>query len=295
MKIIILVLLNILNQDLNAQKVNNNESYFNYTYDRNIIKINNIEKLVIGAFFKSDYIGKRAFYFNKIGLLYRADFFDKQGNLKNKYEYILNKQKDLINVIHFDYETKKSDTVFYFKKYLNGQIIQDSIKRESNFSETLDYTYDKKNYLTQIIFTTYLNSIKSSFKIKSFQNNSLGKPEKIKETFFQNSKDSNKMIISDRIIDYYKFGKINSETEEIETSNLILQNQGSSTYFYDKLKNLIKIKRAKGKTIEYKYNPSGLLTNEEDTFKVDEDVIKMTYKFVYFMHSKLKFDNKKKK
>ncbi len=282
MKLFLFLVFQQITQFSLAQKVNDDTNYFDYTYNKKIVSKNKIEKITVESFSLLDKIGKREYYFDRMGLLLETKIFNTKDKLISKYLYALNGSEDLINIFHYDFEIGKADTIFYFKKYFKNRIIEDSIIREKNYGETLSYTHDNKDRVIQTKINYYLgNATMSSSKIISYENNNIGQPIKIKESILRPYYDSNWMEISRRNLEYNSNGTIKSEIEELELSVHSLLDKGNSLYFYDNFKNLVEIKRNKSKSIKYKYNKMGLLSNEESMFYIDEDKIEMTNKYTY--------------
>lgn len=68
-----------------AQIVNDDMAFFNYTYDKNLFKINKVETVSIESFFS----GKKSatttiYYFDKNGLLTKRTLNDRMGVVKNE-------------------------------------------------------------------------------------------------------------------------------------------------------------------------------------------------------------------
>ena len=82
-----------------GQIVNDDMTFFNYSYDKKLIKLKKVETLTIQMYFsdgKSS--GKTIYHFDKEGLLTRQTIQDTIGILKSEFYFITNNHNDLISI-----------------------------------------------------------------------------------------------------------------------------------------------------------------------------------------------------
>ena len=110
-----------------AQIANDESNFFNYTYDKELIKRNKVETATVEWNFKDGKgSGKSIYHFSKQGILTRQVIIGQDDKLISEYNFLTNSQGDLISRIKKSYEYNTADTVNYFKIYNAGKLIKDS-------------------------------------------------------------------------------------------------------------------------------------------------------------------------
>ncbi len=282
MKILLLLLTCLINHNIFCQSLNDCGSFLNNTYNQKLIKKNRIKEIEIENYYEADYLTKYKLYFNNDGRLLKLLILDKFSKIKRKGLYYINKQKNSISIYRYNTEFNKTDTITYVRKYFKGKIVKDSISYSKDFTQAFNYKYDYKNNLIKNTINSYYKlNHNITKKVFTYENNNIGKPQRVIEMFYESVNDSIGVLLSKRNITFNKIGKIKSEIEELNSHNYSPQNNGNSLYFYDKFKNLIEIKRPKGTSYKYKYSDAGLLEFESSQFSIDDKEIKMSNRFIY--------------
>ena len=252
-----------------AQIVNDDMAFFNYTYNKNLFKINKVETVSIESFFS----GKKSaattiYYFDKNGLLTKRTLKDRMGVVKNETYFITNSKNDIASKIQNDYEYKKFDTAIFYKLYDGKRLIKDS---SSEIPIGYNYDYDKMGILLKT--TIYLNSSLGNNSKRIIINNldSLKRIKNIVETLYQNNENTTSTEYSNRDIFYNKNGKVEKEIEKLNSKYSWMCNNGSVNYLYDSVGNLIKSNRANAASYTYTYNDNGLIATKQMEMKVEKD------------------------
>jgi len=261
-----------------GQIVNDNMTFFNYSYDKTIIKLKKVETITIQMYFpdgKSS--GKTIYHFDKEGLLTRQTIQDTTGIPKSEFYFITNKYNDLISTIEKDYEHNKIDTVIYFKSYEGDKLIRDSSSR-IHFS--FNYEYTKNGKLLKTIVNTNLGLGYNTKRVIINKLDSLDRIINIVETVYENEKDLKGALFSNRDVFYYDNGKIEKEVEKINSNNPLFINSGSINYVYDSNRNLTQILRTNAASFTYTYNDKGLIaTNKMDMILESDEFLDTDTKF----------------
>jgi len=135
-----------------GQLVNDDMTFFNYDYDKTIIKLKKVETVTIQMYFSNgESSGKAIYLFNKEGLLTRQTIQDATGILKREFYFSTNYHNDIISRIQKDYEHNSTDTVIYFKSYDGDKLIKDS---SSEIPISFNYAYSKNGKLIKTIVNT---------------------------------------------------------------------------------------------------------------------------------------------
>lgn len=113
-----------------GQIANDEDAFFNYSYDKALIKRNKVQTVTIQTGFSDGKsAGKHIYEFDKVGLLNKQSIYDSGGNLKREIHFKTNSQHDLHSMIQNDFEYNRVDTIRYFKSYKGNQLIRDSSSR----------------------------------------------------------------------------------------------------------------------------------------------------------------------
>ena len=257
-----------------GQIVNDDMTFFNYRYDKKLIKLKKVETLTIQMYFsdgKSS--GKTIYHFDKEGLLTRQTIQDTIGILKSEFYFITNNHNDLISRIEKDYEHNRIDTVIYFKFYEGDKLIKDS---SSNIPSSFYYEYTKNGKLLKTIVNTNFGLGYNTKRVTINKLDSLDQIINIVETVYQNEKDLKGTLLSNRKIFYYDNGKIEKEVENINSSNPLFVNNGSIKYVYDSNGNLTQILRTNAASYVYTYNDKGLITTKKMNMNLESDKLLRT-------------------
>lgn len=265
----ILILLLIQTVLAFGQIPNDDQNFFNYTYDKSIIKTNKVKTVTIEMSFKDGKIStKSIFYFDKDGLLTKQSLVDSNGKLQGEFYFFTNSYSDLIYRIHNDYEYKRIDTVKYFKSYLDDKLIKDS---SSQLPISYHYEYGSNGNISKTVIVSNfgLGNYRKRVTINKFD--SLNRMSNSVETVFQNEIDTTGIIFSDRDYFYNKNGKIESEVEKLNSKYSWMANKGSINYSYDQNGNLTEILRKNAASYYFTYNDKGLITKKRIEMKLDSD------------------------
>jgi YD repeat-containing protein len=252
-----------------GQIANDDQSFFDYTYNKSIIKTNKIQTVTIEMSFPSGKSSsKSTYHFDKDGLLTKESIIDSGGKLLLEYYFLTNTHGDLIYRIENDYQYKRVDTVKYFKSYSDDKLIKDS---SSQLPISYNYEYDLNgNIFKTVIVSNYgLGYYNKRVTINKFD--SLNRISNSVETVFQNEIDTTGIIYSDRYYFYNKNGKIVKEVEKLNSNYSSMANKGSINYSYDQNGNLTEIVRNNAASYYYSYNDNGLITKKRMNMKLDKD------------------------
>ena len=261
-----------------GQIVNDNMTFFNYSYDKTIIKLKKVETLTIKMYFPDGRSpGKTIYHFDKEGLLTRQTIQDTTGIPEREFYFTTNHHNDLISRIEKDYEHNKIDTVIYFKSYEGDKLIKDS---SSDIPVSYSFEYAKNGELLKTIVNTNFGL---GFNRKREIINKLDSSDRIiniVETVYENEKDLKGALFSNRDIFYYDNGKIEKEVEKINSQYAWMHNKGSVSYVYDSSGNLTQILRTNAASCTYTYNDKGLITTSKMDMMIEsDDIVDLETKF----------------
>ena len=252
-----------------GQIVNDDMTFFNYSYDKNIIKSKKVETVTIEMYFSDGKrSGKTIYHFDKEGLLTRQIIQDATGIPEREFYFTTNYHNDLISRIQKDYEHNKIDTVIYFKSYEGDKLIKDS---SSGNPISFNYEYTKNRKLLKTIVNTNFSLGYNIKRIIINKLDSLDRIINIVETIYQNEKDLTGTLFSNRDIFYYDNGKIEKEVEKINNQYSLMDNNGSISYMYDSSGNLTQILRTNAASYIYTYDDKGLITTKKMDMKLESD------------------------
>jgi hypothetical protein len=252
-----------------GQIVNDDMNFFNYSYDKTIIKSRKVKTVTIEMYFSNGKSsGKTIYHFDKEGLLTRQTIQDTTGIPKSEFYFIANNHNDLISRIEKDYEHNRIDTVIYFKSYDGNKLIKDS---SSNLHISFNYEYTKNGKLLKTIVNTNLGLGYNTKRVIINKVDSLDRVINVVETIYQNEKDLKGTVFSNRDIFYYDNGKIEKEVEKINSNNPLFVNNGSTNYVFDSNGNLTQILRTNGASYIYTYNNKGLIATKKIDLNLESD------------------------
>lgn len=249
-----------------GQIVNDDLSFFDYSYDKSIIRKNKVESVTINMSFSyGKSLSKSIYYFDKKGLLTKLSVLDSKGKLERDFYFLTNSHNDLISRIQKDYEYKRADTVHFFKYYAGSKLIKDS---SSQIPISYIYEYSSNGNLMKTVVNSNFGKRVASNKFDSLNRiiNSI-------ETVFQNEKDLTGTVFSDRDFFYGKNGKIEREVEKINSKIFWMANKGSINYVFDLRGNLTQIIRINADSYFFTYNDKGLITTKKTDLKLESDDI----------------------
>lgn len=249
-----------------GQIVNDDLSFFDYSYDKSIIRKSKVESVTINMSFSyGKSLSKSIYYFDKEGLLTKLSVLDSKGKLERDFYFLTNSHNDLISRIQKDYEYKRADTVHFFKYYAGNKLIKDS---SSQIPISYIYEYSSSGNLMKTVVNSNFGKRVASNKFDSLNRiiNSI-------ETVFQNEKDLTGTVFSDRDFFYGKNGKIEREVEKINSKIFWMANKGSINYVFDLRGNLIQIVRTNAASYFFTYNDKGLITTKKTDLKLESDDI----------------------
>jgi hypothetical protein len=267
----ITILISLLIQTILSfgQIPNDDRNFFNYTYDKSIIKTKKVKTVtILMSFSDKKSSSKSIYYFDKDGSLTKQSIVGSDRKLKLEFYFLTNSHKDLICRIQNDYEYKRIDTVKYFKLYAKDKLIKDS-SSELPISYNYEYGLNGNLIKTIIISNFGLGNYKKRVIINKFD--SLNRISNSVETVFHNETDSIGNIFSDRDYFYNKNGKLESEVEKLNSKYSWMANKGSINYSYDQNSNLTEILRNNAPSYYYTYNNKGLITKKRMNMKLDSD------------------------
>lgn len=250
-----------------SQTVNDEYAFFDYTYDKSLIRKNQVETVTIQTSY-GDGInwGKSIFHFNKEGFLTKQLILDSTGTLLRTFHFKINAQTDLIAIIQEDLEIKRTDTTLYYKQYKNGLLFQDSC---STTPMRYNYEYNRNGILQKKITTAFGGTQNEKKRITLFQLDTLNRPIHVVDSLFtQNNKEV--VIISDRDYVYNKNGKVENIIEKIDGAHFEIINDGSWKYSYDSKGNLIQSTRNNDAFYFFTYDEKGLIIQCKTILQLDE-------------------------
>ena len=139
-----------------GQIVNDETSFLNYTYNKDLFKNNKIEAVTIESF----YSGKKGsttttYHFNNRGLLIKQTRQDTVGILKKEIAFVFNSHNDITSRIEKDYEYKKNDTINFYKLYDGERLIKDS---SGEIPDSYSYDYNKRGIILKTTIYSNLGS-----------------------------------------------------------------------------------------------------------------------------------------
>lgn len=252
-----------------GQIVNDDLSFFSFSYDKSFLKNNRVETVTIERILQE---GRKSnisiYHFDKEGLLDKQTIQNEKGVILCEFYFKPNSHSDLILRIKKDYQYKQVDTLKYYKYYEKNKLIKDS---SSELPMSYLYEYNSKGKLIKSV-------IHSNFglgnKVKRVTNNkldSLGRISNSIETVFYNDNDSIGTLFSDRDFIYAANGKLEKEIEKVNSKNSWMANKGSINYVYDSNGNLKQLINASATSYSYTYNEKGLILTKRSRFKIEPD------------------------
>lgn len=240
-----------------GQTVNDDLSFFSYSYDKDKLKNNKVETVTIEMILPSGKkSSKSVYHFNEEGLLDKQIIQDKKGIILREFYFRPNSHKDLISRIQKDYQYKRNDTVQYFKYYKDDYLIRDS---SSEMPISYCYEYNSEGGLTKTVINSNFDLGNKAKRVIINKLDSLGRVSNSIETVFQTENDSTGTLFSDRDFYYYPSGKLEKEIEKLNSGYSRMANKGSINYEYDSGGNLIGLMRTNAASYIYTYNEKGLI------------------------------------
>ncbi|MFT3934494.1 MAG: hypothetical protein QM726_12805 [Chitinophagaceae bacterium] len=254
-----------------GQVVNDDLSFFNYSYDKDIIKSNKVETVTIEMMLPGGKKSNKAIYhFDNEGLLDKQSTQDEKGNVLREFYFSHNSNNDLILRIGKDYENKRTDTVRYFKYYENNKLIRDS---SSEMPVSYTYVYNVNGKLFRAVTRSNFGPGSNTKRVMVNKFDDSGRIVNIVETVFQNENDLTGTIFSDRDISYNNKGKIEKEAEKLNGKYSWMANKGTINYVYDSNGYLTQVLRTNAASYTYTYNSSGLIVTKKMNLKIAPDGI----------------------
>jgi hypothetical protein len=254
-----------------GQIANDGLSFFNYSYDKSIIKTNKVKTVTIDLLFsKGKSSSKSIYHFDKEGLLTKLLILDSTDKLEREFFFFTNSHKDLISRIQKDYENKKVDTVHYFKFYEGNKLVKDS---SSEIPISYTYEYSSNGNLIKTIVSSNFGLGNNTKRITVSKFDSSNRIVNNVETVFQNENDLTGTVLSDRDCFYGKNGRIEREVEKLNGKYSWMANKGSIKYVFDESGNLTQILRTNAASYFYTYNDKGLVTTKKMDMKLESDDI----------------------
>jgi YD repeat-containing protein len=249
--------------------VNDGLSFFNYSYDKDILKRNKVETLVIEMILPDGRKSSKSIYhFDKEGLLEKQVIKDENGNVLREFFFRHNTHNDLISRIKKDYEYNLVDTVLYFKYYENNKLIRDS---SSEMPISYSYEYNLKGKLINTVINSNFGLGNNTKRVTVNNLDGLDRISNSIETIFQNENDSTGTLLSDRDFIYYSNGKLEKEVEKLNSENSWMANKGSISYVYDNIGNLTHVIRTNAASYIYTYDEKGLILSKKMNLKTEPD------------------------
>lgn len=261
-----------------GQKVNDDFAFFNYNYNRGLIKHNKVEVVIVNLYSKGISSGKIKFYFDTAGLLIKEIISDSSENIKREFRFTTNSHKQIVGRKQIDYEFNRTDSVKYFKIYDGQKLVNDS---SSEMPVRYEYVYDKKGNLINSIVYSNFGSGNMTKRVTEYTIDGFGRPSKIIETVYQKTKDSIGAVFSNRNIFYNEKGNVIKETESLNNENSWPANKGSITYVYDRFENLVQILQTNAASYKFTYNKMGLITSKQTNITIDESNFETFHKYTY--------------
>jgi YD repeat-containing protein len=252
-----------------AQKVNDDFNFFNYTYDREILKKNKVQTVTIElTTADGKFLSKSIFHFDKKGYLEKQVIKREKGGVLREYYFKRNSQNDLSMTIQRDYENNSVDTTLYFKEYDNNRLIKDS---STELPISYYYEYNTKGILIRTIIHSNFSLANKTKRVIVYTLDSLDRIANIKETLFQNENDLIGTLLSDRDFFYNKNDKLEKEIEKLNFKNSWMANNGSIYYVYDNFGNLTQLIRTNAASYTYTYNKKRLVLTRKMKLKTEPD------------------------
>ena len=259
-----------------SQVVNDEQSFFDCSYDRQQVRKNKVESVTMDSYSKGKISSQQIFYFDSTGLITKQIITNNIGKRARMFRFAFNKRGDLIRRTQVDDELHKTYIVNFYKQYFNGLLVKDST---DEMPVTEEYFYNEKGQKTRTIVTSNFGTV---FKrIITYTLDTLGWPERITEKEFQLQQDSVGILFSDRTVFYNKTGHIYREEETLTGPNAWMANKGSIRYTYDDRNNLIEIIRSNAATYKYTYDDRGLITSKNMQPALDKSHFESGDRFSY--------------
>ena len=250
--------------------IDNAMSFFGGSYDRNIIRKNNVE---------SCQQNNQSFYFDTSGRIVRS-VFTSNGDTQ-VYLFSYDGRGDLIETEVSGSKFPKTIITNSFKTYENGLLVKDS-SSSGYFCKHLEY-YQNGSLRQELWFGLH-HWLQRAFW---FGIDSLGRITRIIDRDYMGSSDSTGQLLSNRTLSYNTNGQLIREEEAVTTvktnvKTLFCPNGGSATFFYDSYGKLIEIVRTKGPSQKVRYLENGLIEEIESKGKNCEGTAyHWTWKYVY--------------
>lgn len=267
-----------------AQPINDDDNFFNYTYDKTLISKKKIETITIKkSIFEKNKVNERKFdsslyFFDKNGLLKKILSYNTLNSLRSETYFFTNENGELIKRKTIDHEYKTSDSTFIFRTYKDGKMISDS---SSSYSMIEKFSYNENGMLlTKSAEVNFGESYKNKRLIKNTLDK-MGHIINITETVNINPVDTNGVVLSKRFVSYNSRGKIKIEKETIDYDNPAFENKGIISYKYNRKGKLIAIESSKASSHHYKYNKKGLISQDRMTINFNDHLIVTTDKYYY--------------
>jgi YD repeat-containing protein len=246
-----------------GQNVNDDDSYFNYTYNREAIRENRVKTVTVAMYQGEIKFGSKLFAFDTAGLLVSLFIFEIDTTPISQFIFIPDSNAALYQRIKINYHNHKSDTVTFYKFFNAGKIERDS---STEMHQNRVYEYDRNGYLSKIL--TYTNNELSW--VKTYLHDHNGRITNIKEYVSAQGKNGPAVAFSNRDLLYDTKNRIEQEQEKVPGNSPLINNRGSSTYIYDGNNNIIKAIHTNAASYSYEYDSLNLLTKRIMQPKIDE-------------------------
>jgi hypothetical protein len=261
-----------------SQSLNDAASYLENKHNKQLIKKNKIETVII-RFKPEDFASsKHKITFDSTGNTKEYTIYRNADTPAQSYFYTYDEYGGVTLRTQKNFENGKTDSVHYFLTYERGKLISDS---SSQLPIKNYYKYNKAGFVTDIL-TTYSYGVGNSFKGKIAKTlNSSGTTTALKEIRFTDEKDSVGYVFSNYIFRYNKKGILLSQQELIKTENRITGNNGSVLYRYNNVSDLIEIKQGKSVTFSFSYYENRLIKSKSSKIIIDGDTFETSEHYTY--------------
>jgi YD repeat-containing protein len=261
-------------------QVNDDVSFYNFSYNKATIKQNKIETVLIDSYSNDKVSSKFSFSFNPEGILIKEIILDGNGKMIGTYNFTCNKYGDLISIFHLDGPSKKKDTTLNYKTYDGTRLIKDS---NNLIPVSSSYFYNEKGNVVKTIIRANFGVGNISVRTILNRYDSLNNLVEAIERQYSSEKDTIGRLLSHRLIFYNKFGKPYREEEKINPANnpFTMANKGTVRYTYDEKGNLTEIIRSNAASYKYTYNENGLITSKNMSLVMDEKQTVSSDRYTY--------------
>ena len=272
------LLLFLLVPIISFAQVNDDNSFFDGSYDKKYIVNNRIEKIHRSSLVQQS-LSQSVYYFSDAGILTRLVFLDTAAKIKNEYLFEYNKEGDLIRRKNIDRELNKTYVADFTREYSNGLLIRFS----GSDMPSYEYLYNEQKQkirTTEVLFpgTAAMTKINTDYFYDP-KNNLL---KEIRETSYT-ANDTTGHITSHRLLSYSKSGKPEKEEELVTNDNpLVFLNYGTITYTYDDNGNLTSLKRTAGFSSSFNYDKN-LLRSKTVVVTIDNHTTEISDNYLYKM------------